>query len=128
MIKQLRITLEGKTYDVEVEVLGEEGQRAPSASGSSGAVSMAPPNAAPAAKAPAPVAAGDGVVPSPLAAVVVSVDVAAGAEVEEGQKLLTLEAMKMNTFVNAPQAGKVEEILVHAGDAVEEGQGLVKLG
>jgi len=66
-------------------------------------------------------------VTSPLAAVVVSVDVAVGAAVEEGQKVVTLEAMKMNTVVTAHKAGTVKAIHVDAGDGVEEGQALIDL-
>jgi biotin carboxyl carrier protein len=66
-------------------------------------------------------------VPSPLAGKVVSIDVQPGQPVEAGAQLLTLEAMKMNTYVFAPAAGTVEEILVAAGDAVNEGQALVRL-
>ena len=71
------------------------------------------------------VAAGD--VPSPLAGKVVSIDVKLGQQVEANAQLLTLEAMKMNTYVFAPAAGTVKEILVHPGDAVEEGRVLVKM-
>ncbi|MDP0495102.1 MAG: acetyl-CoA carboxylase biotin carboxyl carrier protein subunit, partial [Verrucomicrobiota bacterium JB024] len=78
----------------------------------------------PAAAAPA-AAAGD--VVSPLSAVVVSVDVKPGQAVQEGDKLITLEAMKMNTFVTAPQAGTVSAIHVSAGNSVEEGQPLLAL-
>jgi biotin carboxyl carrier protein len=70
-------------------------------------------------------AAGD--VPSPLAGKVVSIDVQPGQHVEANAQLLTLEAMKMNTYVFAPTAGTVKEILAHPGDAVEEGQVLVKM-
>ena len=57
----------------------------------------------------------------------VSIDVQPGQKVEAGAQLLTLEAMKMNTYVFAPGAGTVKEILVAPGDAVEEGQALVKM-
>ncbi|MFP4358684.1 MAG: acetyl-CoA carboxylase biotin carboxyl carrier protein subunit, partial [Puniceicoccaceae bacterium] len=50
-----------------------------------------------------------------------------GDSVQEGDKLLTLEAMKMNTLVTSPQAGTIEKILVGPGDGVEEGQALLKL-
>lgn len=133
MIKKLRITVEGKAYDVQVEVLGEEGASAPAApsvapapaSASLGAPIVAAP--APAAPKPAsgPGQAGD--VPSPLAGKVVSIDCAVGATVSAGQKVITLEAMKMNTIVSSPVAGTVKAIKVNAGDAVEEGQILLTI-
>lgn len=131
-MKRLKITVEGKTYEVEVEMLDDDGQPTESApatrrSAPRRAAAAAAPAAAPAPKsASAGAAAGD--VPSPLSAVVVSVDVKVGQQVNEGDKLITLEAMKMNTIVNAPSAGTVKAIHVSAGDAVEEGQGLVALG
>jgi biotin carboxyl carrier protein len=51
-----------------------------------------------------------------------------GDTVEEGQQLLTLEAMKMNTIVSASSAGTVRVIHVAAGDAVEEGQPMLSIG
>ncbi len=135
-MKRLRITVEGKTYEVTVETLGAEGAAtAPvvplvsSAAPAPAPVAPAPVAPAPVPVAPAPAAAagGAGNVPSPLAAVVVSIDVSLGQKVEEGQKLITLEAMKMNTFVNAPKAGTIAAIHVKAGDSVSEGQGLITL-
>ena len=128
-MKRLRSSVEWKTYEVEVEML-DEGIPAPApraASVSSSRVA-APVAAAPAAKAAPAGPAGDGDVASPLAAVVVSVDVAVGDTVEEGQKVITLEAMKMNTIVSASCAGTVTAIRVAAGDAVEEGQAMVSIG
>ncbi len=128
MIKKLRVTVDGRPYDVTVEM---DEASAP-------ATSLAPaPGPAPAYVAPAPlvvpppppaqpVAAGD--VPSPLAGRVTAVNVTAGQDVKEGDHLITLEAMKMNTFVTAPRGGKVKEVKVAVGTAVEEGQGLVTLG
>jgi len=108
-MKRLRITVEGKAYEVEVEMLDDDGQ--PSAS---------PP--------PRPAAPRRSATARSLSAVVVSVDVAIGQSVNEGDRLITLEAMKMNTVVNAPRGGSVAAIHVAPGDAVEEGQGLVSLG
>jgi biotin carboxyl carrier protein len=53
--------------------------------------------------------------------------VAAGDEVERGQVLLLLEAMKMEMRVTAPHAGRVESVAVAEGQAVERGQPLVDL-
>jgi biotin carboxyl carrier protein len=79
------------------------------------------------ATAPAAAAVGPGDVPSPLAGRVTALNVEAGQDVNEGDHLLTLEAMKMNTFVMAPRAGKVREVKVSVGSAVDEGQALVTL-
>ena len=65
--------------------------------------------------------------PSPLAGRVVAVAAQPGQAVKEGDHLLTLEAMKMNTLINAPRDGKVKAVQVAVGDAVEEGQVLVSL-
>ena len=128
MTKKLRITVEGKAYEVTVEVLGDGTVQ--SSAPAPVAPAAAAPVAAPAAPAPtpaaAPAAAGD--VPSPLAGKVVSVDVKVGDAVKAGQNVVTLEAMKMNTYVTAPSDGTVKNILVNAGDSVEEGQGLISLG
>jgi biotin carboxyl carrier protein len=66
-------------------------------------------------------------VPSPLAGRVTAVVVTAGQDVKEGDHLLTLEAMKMNTFVFAPRSGKVAVVKVSVGDAVQEGQTLATI-
>ncbi len=63
----------------------------------------------------------------PLAGKVVAVHATPGQKVAEGDQLITLEAMKMNTFIYAPHGGTVAQVLVVVGDAVEEGQVLVQL-
>jgi biotin carboxyl carrier protein len=62
-----------------------------------------------------------------LAGRVTAVVVTVGQQVKEGDHLVTLEAMKMNTFVFAPRAGKVAEVQAAVGTAVEEGQSLVRI-
>jgi biotin carboxyl carrier protein len=137
MIKRLRVTVDGNTYDVTVEMADElPGQytAAPppvqSAAPSNPAPrpTPAPPpvaSAVPAPRQPGPATPGD--VPSPLAGRVTAVVVTAGQEVKEGDHLLTLEAMKMNTFVFSPKSGKVAEIKTAVGDAVEENQILMSI-
>jgi len=124
MIKKLRVTVDGKPYEVSVEVPDESDafDAAPlwsPAGGASGA------SAPPAQIARATAAPGD--VPSPLMGRVVAIDVKLGQEVKQGQQLLTVETMKMNTFVLAPTTGKMAEILVSVGDAVEEGRILARI-
>ena len=83
------------------------------------------PNRTPAPKPVAPAAAGS--VVAPLAGKVVAIDVKVGDAVKEGDQVLTLEAMKMNTYIYADRAGKIAAINVAVGDGVEEGQALVAI-
>lgn len=124
-MKKLRVTVDGKVYDVFVEMLDEPEPHEPRQTAWSAPVAAVP-VALPAATSAAN--STPGVVPSPLAGKVVSIEVQPGQQVETNQQLLTLEAMKMNTYVFAPHGGKVESILVKPGDAVEEGHGLIRLG
>ncbi|MCH2204008.1 MAG: biotin/lipoyl-binding protein, partial [Fuerstiella sp.] len=58
---------------------------------------------------------------------VVTVAVQPGDTIKTGQKLLSLEAMKMETVINAEVAGTVSEVLVKAGSQVETGDLLVAI-
>ncbi len=83
------------------------------------------PAAAPAASAPA---AGSGEpVGAPLAGNIWKVQVAAGQAVQEGDVLVILEAMKMETEVRAARAGTIVSVDVKEGDAVQVGDSLVTL-
>jgi urea carboxylase len=62
---------------------------------------------------------------SPITASVWNVAVEAGQRVEAGQKLIVLEAMKMEVAVSAPTAGKVEELRCREGAFVTAGQSLI---
>jgi 3-methylcrotonyl-CoA carboxylase alpha subunit len=86
------------------------------------------PFAAPSAdRAPGAGAVGDGAVLSPMPGKVVSVEVAAGDRVSKGQRLVVLEAMKMEHALIAPFDGVVEELAVSAGDQVSEGVLLIRI-
>jgi urea carboxylase len=65
---------------------------------------------------------------APFAATVWKVEVAAGDVVREGERMLVLEAMKMESGVSAGVAGKVAEIFVRPGERVEAGQLLAAIG
>ena len=58
---------------------------------------------------------------------VVTVEVKVGGSVRAGQKLLTLEAMKMETSIYAERAGKIAEMLVAPGTQVDTGDLLLRL-
>lgn len=133
MHKKLRITVEGKTYDVTVEELTESGQPAPSypsiaGTGASTHVAMAAPMAAPQPAAPAAMpAAAPGDEVSPMGGVVESIAVAVGQQVADGDKIAVIEAMKMKTPVYAHRGGTVTSITVKPGDAVEAGRVLMTI-
>jgi pyruvate carboxylase len=58
---------------------------------------------------------------------VTALSVSVGSKVAKGDKLVTLEAMKMQTTIYAQQDGVVAELLVSVGDSAEAGDLLVKL-
>jgi len=134
-MKLLKITLQGKTYEVGVEVIDSAAPVASSvpvlvqAAPAKGAEGVAVPAPSPVAPAPAPVAgvAGGHSVTSPMPGVVFKIGVSVGQQVAKDQELLVLEAMKMESPVYAPCAGTVASILVKQGDAVLEGQALIQL-
>ena len=64
---------------------------------------------------------------SPLPGKVLSVKVAAGQAVKEGDLLLTIEAMKMENEIVAPIDGNVSEVMVSAEDTVQIGDGLISI-
>jgi len=128
-MKKLRVTVDGKIFNVTVEILDEPAGLPAVKRPVAVAASVAEP--APVASVPspkAPVAGGPGDVVSPLAGKIVSIDVTVGQVVEEGKQVATVEAMKMNTYVYAPKAGKVISIVAAAGTAVEEGGALMVIG
>lgn len=65
---------------------------------------------------------GSGVVKSPLPGTILSINVKQGDKVSIGQKLLVLEAMKMENNINSDKEGVVGEIKVSKGETVMEGQ------
>ncbi|OZI51035.1 acetyl-CoA carboxylase biotin carboxyl carrier protein subunit [Bordetella genomosp. 4] len=64
---------------------------------------------------------------TPVAGRVLSVNVAVGARVAEGDTIATIESMKMELPVEAERAGTVAQVLIAVGDEVDEGQVLLEL-
>jgi oxaloacetate decarboxylase alpha subunit len=77
--------------------------------------------------ATAPIVSGSGVVESPLAGVVLKVNVNVGSHLSEGDVVLIMEAMKMETEIRAKVAGIVSAVNVRQGDSVAVGEVLVTL-
>lgn len=123
-----KVTLNGRTYEVEVEagkamLLNEYEALAPAAPA---APAAAPVAAAPAAAPAANLAAGEPV-KAPMPGVVLKVLVAQGQAVKAGDVLIILEAMKMENEIVAPRAGTVAQIVAAKGTTVDSGAPLIVL-
>lgn len=126
-----KVTLKGRTYEVEVEagkamLLDEYEAIAPSAPAPVAAPVAAAPAAAAPAAAPAITGAGEPV-KAPMPGNILKVNVTAGQQVTEGQVLVVLEAMKMENEILAPKTGTVTQVLVSKGSTVDTDAPLVVL-
>ncbi|MEI8394496.1 MAG: biotin/lipoyl-containing protein [Rhodospirillaceae bacterium] len=130
---KLLIGVDGKSYEIDVEVLEED--HAPRPRG------YLPPHAPPStlrslheppAAAPVTGGASEGPVDeahvcrSPVAGVVIRIKARVGDELKQDDLIMVLEAMKMETNVTAPVAGKVKAVKVAEGDGVKSQQVLVE--
>ncbi|HYN43468.1 MAG TPA: biotin/lipoyl-containing protein [Thermoanaerobaculia bacterium] len=129
-MKKLRITVNGKVYDVEVQVLqDDEAIGSPASLPYPGAATLPIPEAARPASLPAPVPGGAGdpnVIASPLAGTVQKVFVTKGMPVEAKTPLVLLDAMKMDTYIYAPRTGTIAEVCVEVGAAVQVRDPLIR--
>ncbi|MFT2098265.1 sodium-extruding oxaloacetate decarboxylase subunit alpha [Marinomonas sp. 2405UD66-6] len=110
------VSVSGEEYVVQVTEGGVVGAIQPAGSASA---SVAAPVA--------PAASSGEAVPSPLAGNIFKVLVSPGQQVEEGETVMILEAMKMETEISAPKSGVVGSINVKEGDSVQVGHTLLTL-
>ncbi len=123
------LTMNGKTYEVEVELacpMTAEEFAAFAPAAAPAPVAEAAPAEAPAA---APAVAGDGeAVTAPMPGTILKVNVTVGQAVKEGDVLCILEAMKMENEIMAPKNGTVRQVLTAKGSSVDTGAALVVIG
>ena len=118
MMKKLKITVLGKSYEVLVEDLGEV-REAPAVEQPVHApqsVPLAPIESAPPTE-----------ITAPMSGTVSVLSVSVGSTVHAGESLLVLEAMKMQNIIPSPKDGTVREIFVRKGDNVSAGETLLIL-
>lgn len=120
---KLQITIDGKAYQVDVEVLEDEED--------AGAPSCASRHAAHATDGHAQGNAEawdseEKICRSPVMGLVIKVNVEPGQAVEAGELVVVLEAMKMETNLSAPRAGIVKGIYIKPGDPVKVNQMLLE--
>ena len=108
------VRVDGKEYTVEVAAGGQ--------------LSGVTPGTTTAAPSGGKASAGGDTVKAVLAGNIFKVHVKQGQSIEEGEPLLIVEAMKMETAVSAPRAGTVTEVHVAEGDAIAVGDALVTIG
>ena len=128
-----KVTLNGRTYEVEVEagkamLIDEYEAIVPTAAPVAAAPVAAPAAAAPAPAAPAAAPVAGEAVNAPMPGNILKVNVTAGQAVKEGDVLVVLEAMKMENEIMAPKAGTVAQVLVSKGSTVDTGAPLVVIG
>ena len=129
-----KVTLNGRTYEVEVEqgkaMLTDEYEAyapAPAASAAPAAAAPAAPAAPAPAAAPTVTAAGEPV-NSPMPGTILDVRVSNGQTVKKGDILFILEAMKMENEIMAPCGGTIASVSVTKGAAVDSGALLCVIG
>lgn len=132
MMKHLRVTVDGKAYDVVVEELAQDADASSPSPVAPPAARAAEPAASATAASPPPAAsappsAGSDDRTAPLSGIVAEIVVAVGDVVEVDQPVAVLEAMKMKTIIGAHKAGRVTAIYVIPGDGVEADQPLMKI-
>lgn len=129
-----KVTLNGRTYEVEVEagkamLLDEYEAIAPAPAAAAPVAAAAPAAAAPAAAPAAPAVTGAGdPVNAPMPGNILKVNVSQGQAVKSGDVLCVLEAMKMENEIMAPKDGTVTQVLVSKGSTVDTGAPLVVIG
>ena len=119
-MSKYRITVEGKTYEMDVELIGSNGAAVQPVAKAAAPV-VAAPKAAPAPVAAKPAEVGSGSVVAPMPGTILKVLKATGDVVKAGEVVLILEAMKMENEITAPADGTIGSLNLTEGSTVAGG-------
>jgi biotin carboxyl carrier protein len=121
---KLKVTVDGKVYEVEVEVAPDPPPTLPTFITQGGSAAIpAVPVSPPGGNANSNAAIDEAkLCRSPVSGIAVKVNVRLGETIQAGDLLFVLEAMKMETEITAPIGGKIAEVRVQVGDSVKNGQ------
>ena len=122
------VVVNGTAYEVEIAGAKTTTSIKPqvaSASKEANSAKITPAGAAPSPRINAAAPVAGAAIKCPLPGTVLSVKVAVGDKVAQGQTLVVLEAMKMENNIDADRAGVVKQILVQQGATVMEGDNLI---
>lgn len=123
-MKTYKVKVNGKVYQVEVECVTDDGKASAPAQQAPVAKASAPQQAAPVQQAQA----GDVTVKAPMAGTINDVKVSVGQQVNKGDVIVILEAMKLENEVKSSATGTVKSVCVSKGQAVTSGQAIIIIG
>ena len=122
-MKNLRITVNGREYDVQVEEVGNPSSKSEIKESPAVSNNNETKDASTAKKE----LTGSDIVKAPMPGTILSVNVKEGQIVSSGDVLLVLEAMKMENEIMAPRDGVIAQVNVNKGESVESGSPLISL-
>lgn len=124
-MKKFKITVNGQTYEVEVEEIGGSGQAVSPSVGTQ--PQSQPAKVVETVTTPEVSTAGTPVI-APMPGAILDIKVNVGDQVEEGDIVAVLEAMKMENELSAPVSGKVLSISFNKGASVDANDTILTIG
>ncbi len=124
---KLQINIDGKQYEADIEVLEEERHEPVGPTQARSVARRTSPGMGPeTAAVPGAGVSDDKACKSTIVGIVVTVLANVGQDVNVGEPLLVLEAMKMESNIVSTVAGRIKAVCVKAGESVKKGQVLIE--